>query len=148
MPPPQIPGRPVELPQAIEDRAFNAMFRIAGKRNLFFGIVFGRGVKQPENTRVNEIVEIDVNRQIFVNADRDCLYEGQMLQHYAVPRSLVSQATSARFASPPMRESCSFFFGREFSRSASSSSRFEASREDQMLAAPLVRSNPSQATVI
>ena len=36
----KIPGCPIELPQAVEDRALYAVFRIAGKRNLFIGIVF------------------------------------------------------------------------------------------------------------
>ena len=62
---------PVELAQAIEDRALDAVLGVTREGNLFFGIEFARGVEQAEDAGVNQIVHIDVDRQVFVDANGD-----------------------------------------------------------------------------
>ncbi len=75
---------PVELPQAVEDRALDAVLGVARKSNLFVGVVLAGGVEQAENAGVDQVVHIDVHRQVLVHANRDGFHQRQMLQHYAV----------------------------------------------------------------
>ena len=87
---------PVELAQAIEDRALDAVLGVARKDDLFFGIVLAGGVEQAEDAGVNQIVQIDVHRQIFVHADGDGLDQRQMLQHHAVAAIRLTACAAAR----------------------------------------------------
>ena len=75
---------PIELAQAVENRALDAVLGVAREGNLFFGIEFAGGVEQAEDSGVNQIVDIDVDRQVFVDANGDGFDEGQVLQHHAV----------------------------------------------------------------
>ena len=45
MTPAKIAGCPIQLTKAIQNRAFNAVLGIAGKRNLFFRVKFGGSVE-------------------------------------------------------------------------------------------------------
>ena len=75
---------PIELAQAVEDRALDAVLGIARKGNLFFGIVLAGGVEQAENAGVNQIVHIHVDRQVLMHANRDGFHQRQVFQHHAV----------------------------------------------------------------
>jgi hypothetical protein len=65
---PQIAGCPIQLAQAIENRTLNAVLGITGEDNLLVRVVLRGGIEQPQNSRVNQIVQIDVNRQILTRS--------------------------------------------------------------------------------
>lgn len=82
--PAHVTGGPIELAQAIEDRTLDAVLGIARKDDLFFGIILVGRVEQAKDAGMNQIVEIDVNREIFVNANGDGFYQRKMFQYHAV----------------------------------------------------------------
>ncbi len=80
---------PVELAQAVQNCALDAVLGIARKNHLLFGIEFVGGVEQAENAGVNQIVQVDVHRKILVHAHGDGLYQRQMLQHHPIAARLL-----------------------------------------------------------
>src|SRR5450432_4610339 len=81
MPSAKITRGPIELTQAVEDGALDPVLGIAVKHDLLLGVVLARSVEQPENAGVNQIVEIHVNRQVFVHSDGDGLHQPKMLEN-------------------------------------------------------------------
>ena len=75
---------PIELPQAIEDRALDAVLGVARKRYLFVGIVLAGGVEQAEDAGVHQIVHVHMDGQVLMHANGDGFHQRQMFQHDAV----------------------------------------------------------------
>ena len=80
----KVAAGPVELAEAVEDGALNAVLGVAGEADHLFGVVLGGGVEQAEDAGVHQIVDFDVHRKIFVNAHGDGLHQREMLQHHLV----------------------------------------------------------------
>ena len=81
MPPPQIPRRPIELPQAVQDRAFDAVLGVAVEYHLLLGVVLAGRVEQPQDAGVDQIVQIHMHRQILVHPDGDGFHQRQMVEN-------------------------------------------------------------------
>ncbi len=75
----QIPRSPIQLAQAIEDRAFDAVLRIAGEGDIFSGVELLGRIEQAQHAGVNQIVQIDMNGQGLMNTDCDCPDERKIL---------------------------------------------------------------------
>ena len=84
----KVAGRPVHVAKAVEDRAFDAVFGIALKGDLFVVVVLERGVEQAEYARVNQIVEFDMHGKVFIDPDGNGADEGQVLQDQPVSFAL------------------------------------------------------------
>jgi hypothetical protein len=72
--PAQVPRRPIELPQAVQNRSLDAVLGVAVENHFLVGIVLTGGVEQPEDTGMDQIVQIHMDGQILVHPHRDCLY--------------------------------------------------------------------------
>ena len=71
----QIARCPIELPQAVEDRALDAVLGVALENNFLVWIVLGRRVKQSQHAGMDQIIQIHVNRKVLVHANRDCFHQ-------------------------------------------------------------------------
>jgi hypothetical protein len=80
VPPAQVSRSPVELAQAVENRPFDAVLRIAGEHNLFVGTVLRYGIEQSENSRVDQVIQLNVDRQILMDTDRDGADEWEVFE--------------------------------------------------------------------
>jgi hypothetical protein len=76
LPFPQIARGPIELAQAIQDGALDAMLGVAVERHVLGGVVLGDGIEEPEYTGVDEIVQIHMHGEIFMNSNGDRLHQG------------------------------------------------------------------------
>ena len=54
---------PVQLTQAVQHRASNSQFRVSLELDTPFGFEFVHCVKKPDDTRINEVADLDVGRQ-------------------------------------------------------------------------------------
>ena len=85
----QIARCPIHVAKAVENRAFDAVFRITPKADLLVFVVLQGGVEKTHDAGVDQIVEIYVDRQILINPHRDCPYQRKVFQHEAVALALV-----------------------------------------------------------
>ena len=72
----QIARSPVELAQAVENGALDAMLGISVEGHVLRRIVLGDGIEQPEYASVGEIVQIHMHGEVFMNANGDGLHQG------------------------------------------------------------------------
>ena len=77
----QIARSPIQLAQAVEDGAFDAVLGVAVKRHVLGAVVFGHGIEQPHDAGVDQVVQIHVNRQVFVHTNGDRLYQRKVIEH-------------------------------------------------------------------
>ncbi len=77
----QISRSPIRLPQAIQDRAFDAVLGIAVEGNVLGAVILCNGIEQAHDAGVNEVVEIDVDREAFVNTNGNRLHQRQVIEH-------------------------------------------------------------------
>jgi hypothetical protein len=72
----QIARSPIELAQAVEDGALDAMLGISMEGHILRRVVLGDGIEQPEYAGVREIVQIHMHGKVFMNANGDGLHQG------------------------------------------------------------------------
>ena len=63
MPFAKVARRPVEIPQTIEDGAFDPVFSVALKRNLLVIVVLQHSIEKGKNAGVHQVIELHVDRQ-------------------------------------------------------------------------------------
>ena len=68
---PQVPGTPIQVAQAVHDRPANAELRIGAELRILHRIELLGGIDQPQDPGADQIFEIDLLRQLFVNPTRD-----------------------------------------------------------------------------
>ncbi len=81
----QVARRPVELPQAVQDRSLDPVLRITVEDHLLFRIVLARGVEQTQHAGVNQVVKVDVHRKVLMYPHRDGLHQRKVIEHNPVP---------------------------------------------------------------
>jgi len=57
------------------------MLGVARKGHLFVGIVFRRSIEEAEDPGMNQVVQIDMHGQIFMDPYRDRFHEREMLEY-------------------------------------------------------------------
>jgi hypothetical protein len=77
----EIARRPVELAQAVEDGAFDAVLCIAVERDALGLIVLHHSIEQTQHAGVNQVVEIHMHRQVLVHANGDRFDQRKMFEH-------------------------------------------------------------------
>jgi hypothetical protein len=77
----QIARRPIQLAQAVQNRALDAMLGISVKHHVLAAVVLDHGVEQAQHAGVNQIVQIHVDRQTFVNANGNRLHQREVVEH-------------------------------------------------------------------
>ena len=60
------------------------MLGVAREHYLLVRIELACGVKQTQDARVYQIVQVHVHRQVFVYPHGNCLYQGQVFQYDAI----------------------------------------------------------------
>src|SRR5690242_21855033 len=91
MPFPEIARGPIQLPQAIENRSLNAMFRIGRERDFFVILIFGCRVKKTHHSGVYEVVQFRVNGKRSLHVRCNHCYKRQVPQDQGVPASVVGR---------------------------------------------------------
>src|SRR5581483_7550674 len=81
---PQIARSPIQLPQAVENRALDTVFGIARKCDLLIGIEFAGRIEETKNTRMNQIIQVDVHGQVFMHSHGDGFDQRKMLEDDAI----------------------------------------------------------------
>jgi hypothetical protein len=80
----EVAGGPVELAEAVEDGALDAVLGVGGEADHLLGVELGGGVEEAEDAGVDEVIHIDVDGEVLVDADGDGLDEGEILKDDAV----------------------------------------------------------------
>ena len=57
------------------------MLGIAVKRYVLGAVVFRDGIEEAHDTSVNKVVQVHVNRQVFVNANGNRLDQRKVIEH-------------------------------------------------------------------
>ena len=76
----QIARRPIHVAKAVENRAFDPVLRVAMKADLLLAVVLERGVEQTHDSGVDEVVDIDMNRQALVHSYGDRPHQRKVFQ--------------------------------------------------------------------
>ncbi|SPF49421.1 hypothetical protein SBA4_4060007 [Candidatus Sulfopaludibacter sp. SbA4] len=77
----EVARGPVELAEAVEDGALDAMLGVAVERHVLGVVEFHHGVEQAEHAGMNQVVEIHMYRKVFVNANGDRFDKWKMVEH-------------------------------------------------------------------
>src|SRR6202044_486776 len=75
----RIAGCPIELPQTVQDRASDTMLGISREENASCGIVLPRGSEKAGNAAVDQVIQINVEGHLRVNASRNRLHRRKVL---------------------------------------------------------------------
>jgi len=78
---PELARSPVHFAQAIQNRALDAVLGVSVEDDVLVAVVLQDGVEEAEHTGMNQVVQIDVDGESFVNAYRDRLHQRNMLEH-------------------------------------------------------------------
>jgi len=73
------------LSQTIEDRSFDAVLGVNREKDVLLRIEFRHRIEQAQTSRPYKILQIHMNRQIFVHSNRDRLHERKILQNNLIP---------------------------------------------------------------
>lgn len=73
------------MSQTIEDRSFDAVLGVTREKDVLLRIEFRHRIEQAQTSCPYEILQIHMNRQIFVHSNRDRLHERKMLQNNLIP---------------------------------------------------------------
>jgi hypothetical protein len=93
----EVTGSPVELPQAFQDRALDAMLSVGGKRHFLFGVELCGGIEKSQHAGVNEIIQVRVGRQVPVQAHGDSFHHRTVLQDDAIEVCNIARRESPGF---------------------------------------------------
>ena len=77
--------RPVQAPQAVQDRAPDLVFGVGLQLDVVGGIEPVDGGDQPERSGRDQVVQVHAFRQPFVNAPRDQPHLRQVFENQALP---------------------------------------------------------------
>ena len=91
-------GRPVLSAQVVQHGAADSKLRVRLKLDTAIGNEFVEGVNQTEDTRVNEILDLDRRWQAGGETFSDILYEGRVLFDEFVSRLLGIAGGNGRFS--------------------------------------------------
>ena len=80
----QIARGPVELAQAVQNCALDAVLRVTGESHLLCRIVLRGGVEQTQYARVHQIVQIHMHGQILMNTDGNRFHQWQVFQNHRI----------------------------------------------------------------
>src|SRR5689334_12203306 len=86
----QVARGPIQLAEAVEDGALDAMLGVTGKGNLFIGIELAGRIKKPEHAGMDQIVKINMDGKILVHPDGDRFHQRKMLEDDAIASSDLS----------------------------------------------------------
>ena len=89
------------------------MLGVAVENYLLFGIVLAGCIEQPQDSGVDQVVQIDVHRQILVNSDGDSLHQRQVVENNSIPQGFLNLTLLP--ARPTLglrrrRQRCRFYF--------------------------------------
>ena len=84
----KIARRPVHIAQAVENRALDTVLRVALKGNLLVVVILQGSIEKPHDSRVRQIVQIHVDRKVFINAHGDSTHERQVFQDQTIALGL------------------------------------------------------------
>ncbi len=93
----QIPRRPVELPEAVQDGSLDAVLRIAVEDHSFVRIVFAGRVKQAEHAGMNQVIEVHMHWKTFMHSHRDGLHQRKVVENDPVPDGIRDFSTFCRY---------------------------------------------------
>ncbi len=60
------------------------MLGIRREGHLLVGVELGGGIEQSQDSGMNQIVQIDVHREVFMHAHSDCFYQRQVFEYDAI----------------------------------------------------------------
>jgi len=69
------------LAQAVQNCALDAVFGVCVESDVLRAVVLLHGIEQAHHTGVNQIVQIDVDGQILVNANGNRLHQWNMVEY-------------------------------------------------------------------
>jgi hypothetical protein len=79
LPLPDVTRRGVHLAKAVQNRAANAVLGVGSEVDAFSGIVLPCRVDEPERSGLNQVVELDMGREVLPDCARDDLDERHVI---------------------------------------------------------------------
>ena len=84
--PAEIAGCPVQLAQAVEDGALDAVFRIALEGHVLGAVELLNRIDQPQDAGMDQVLDVDMDREVLVHPNGDRLGQRKIFEHDPVTR--------------------------------------------------------------